>query len=126
MGKTAEELIDVYTAAFMTGDLAALKDCFHKDATIIGTQDGLFVTADRSVYTGFLARMGVGKSMAGRPVVYKIWENQHGKIAVSCLVEELAGARTVAYATMLQTADGWKLISKSFVAQEAAALHPAR
>lgn len=119
MGNTTAGLIDTYTTAFTTGDLAALEGCFHKDAAIIGTQDGLFVTADRSVYVGFLGGMGLGTSRTGKATVQKVWENRQGRIAVVCLVEELAGARTIAYATMLQTADGWKLISKSFVAQDA-------
>lgn len=119
MGKTASGLIDTYTAAFAAGDLAALEGCFQENAAIIGTQDGLFVTADRFVYLGFLGGMGIGTSRTGKSAVQKVWENRLGSIAVACLVEELAGARTIAYATMPQTADGWKLISKSFVAQDA-------
>lgn len=105
MSRTVGELIDTYVAALTTGDLTTLKGCFHKDAAIIGTQDGLFVTADRSVYVGFLGETGLGKPVTHTPCVHRIWENSQGKIAVACFVEQFSGAITVVYATMLQTAE---------------------
>lgn len=118
MGKTASDLIDRYVSALRAGDLAALESCFHKDAAIIGTQDGLFVTADRSVFMGFLRGVGLDRHTLDRPYVQKIWENRQGKIGVACLLEQFAGAKTLVYATMLQTAEGWKFISRSFVAHD--------
>lgn len=98
--------------------MQALKECFHNEASIVGTHYGILVSANRSTYVEFLSAMGVGQLLAGRSCVSRVWNEIQGEIAVACLIEELAGSTILAYATMIATLEGWKFISKSFHAYE--------
>lgn len=116
MHKTPQSLVSSYCAAFSVGDLATIERCFHKDASIIGTQDGLFVTANRATYLTFLRGMGLARPTAEDREVQAAWEERQGRIATVCLIETLVGSKTVAHLSMLKTSEGWKFISKSFIA----------
>ena len=76
MTGTVKELIQTYMAAFAVGDTATIEHCFHKDAKIVGKQDGVFVATDRATFVSFLESVGLGQAAVGPCQVEPIWEDR--------------------------------------------------
>ena len=115
MTDTIKELIQAYVTAFAIGDTATLERCFHKDATIVGKQDGVFIATDRATFLSFLKNLGLGQATTGRCQVEPIWEDRQGSLAVACIVEKVLDSKVLCYQTMIKTDEGWKFLSRSFL-----------
>jgi hypothetical protein len=115
MAETIKELLQIYIAAFSIGDFDAIERCFHKDATIVGKQDGVFIATDRSTFLLFLKNLGLGKAGPELCQVEPIWEDRQGNLAVACIVEKVRDSKVLCYQTLIKTHEGWKFLSRSFL-----------
>ena len=115
MADTTQELMQNYMDALAIGDMAILERCFHKDATIIGKQDGVFIATDRATFLSLIRNLGLRHANFGRYNVEPIWEDRQGNLAVACIVEKVLDSKVLCYQTMIKTDEGWKFLSRSFL-----------
>lgn len=114
MNDTPQDLVTTYHNAVLTGNVLNLERCFHKDAAIIGVQDGLFVSADRSTFLRFFVSQMERYASPEWRTVNTQWIEQRERLAIACFVERISETRSLSYHTMLMTEEGWKFITKSF------------
>jgi ketosteroid isomerase-like protein len=118
MNSTPRELIRTYTEAFQAGNIEVIAQCFHDDAAIVGSQDGLFIATNRATFLRFWRDMGLAQANSKPRKIEPVWEEQHGNLACACVTESFSGSRILCYLTMIKTEGGWKFISRSFVGHE--------
>lgn len=115
---SAEAALDGFLEDVCNGSVEEHGEGFQDRAAVFGFEDGLFVTADRQTYMGFVRRMGSHQKVR-RNVE---WRQLKGRIASACIVENNGPSKRVSFMTMLLFETGWKIISLTFDARTDGAL----
>ena len=118
MHETPYLLIKAYAKALQDGNIAELKKCFKEDATIVGTQDGVYVKTDLPTFIRFMKSMGLGTSAHGSFSAQIIWDEVKGNVAVTSIVEWHQKSPILSYMIVMRTSDGWTIITRSFLGYE--------
>lgn len=115
---SAEAALDGFLYEVCNGSVEAHGEGIHDRAAVIGFEDGLFVTADRQTYMGYV-RLMRNHQKVSRKVE---WRHLNGRVASACVVETSESSKRVSFLSMLHFETGWKIISQTFEARTAGGL----
>lgn len=115
---SAEAALDGFLYEVCNGSVEAHGEGFHDRAAVFGFEDGLFVTADRLTYMGYV-RLMRNHQKVRRNVE---WRQLNGRIASACIAATDGPSKRFSFLTMLHFETGWKIISLTFEARTEGAL----
>ncbi len=112
--------LENYLKGHATGDGEFMKKAFHTDGNLIFIRDGKYTTRSFADYIG---------GMTGKPAAdedkRKRWiESVHvvGNAAMAVIILDYPSVKFTDYMTLLKINGEWKIVNKSFFAQEKPAI----
>jgi uncharacterized protein (DUF1501 family) len=109
------DALEEVLAAWQAPSIEGLAATLHQDFVAVGHEEGLFVRANGQTFLSYATRTAFHE--AARTTVK--WCDVHGRLAAACLTHEMPGKMRTTVVTMLNSSQGWRVVTAAFAVIDA-------
>ena len=110
------DALEEVLAAWQAPSIEGLAATLNGDFVAVGHEEGLFVRADGPTFLSYAKRTAFQE--AARTTVK--WCDVHGRLAAASLTHEMPGITRTSVVTMLNSSQGWRVVTATFAVVDAA------